>query len=227
MDDFSDIEEVVEVSLIDKLMDFELQRSVQRNTERSSEIHITDLIYCPKKRELAKLYPNLKAEVSLRPAVFHGKCFERGLQEVIRRWARKEGIKVRFNYKGKKRVYFNEKVYTIVGEADVVFLNEFDAIKTIIEVKDKIWNLTASDNYIMQGKLYGWLFDVNDVRLWLFTNRGGKGYKEIKLKGEKMTDDEVIVLLDNLLNEKRFPFWDWECDYCPFRNVCDKYIMRE
>lgn len=230
---FEDLEDNIRVSLLEEVMKHEMSSAKSRAKDRRRKddktIHITDLLYCPKKAEYSKMYPELQAEVSLRPAVFQGKCFERGLSYVVRSWAKDTGRKVKLWHKGKKRLLYNGDLYTIVGEADIVILKEVkegkdlfkDEIETIIEVKNKVWNLSATDNYILQAKMYGWLFDVSDVRLWLFVNKGGRGYKEIVLNDTKMSDDDVLTFLEAFLLKKKVPLWDWECGYCPYRSVCD------
>jgi len=85
----------------------------------------------------------------------------------------------------------------------------------VIEIKyaSDIRGNEPYEHHILQLRLYLWLTEYEEGRLIYITpNR----LIEFKIT-EKMTDDEVLMMLDTWQS----PEWSWECDYCRFYSICN------
>lgn len=210
--------------LVDSVMNFHQEESFKKLLERIKKkdvVHATDLLYCSKKKQFIHENPEKVKDVFLKPPVIHGKCFEKGLFDIVKKWAKKNDYDVRFWVKGRKEL----NGIKIVGEADIIIFEDGEPDK-VIEVKHRVFSVEPTEHYLMQARLYGWLFNTREAYLWVFTDKGKTGYMEYDVSDEIFTTDDVKKLLHNYLNQDKCPMWDWECKYCQFKDVCGVYQFR-
>ena len=191
------------------------KRAISRSKGYDKKIfHVTELVYCRRKMMLKREHPELQADISVKPQVFSGTVFEKGLQRYVYDYFKDKDLMPRFSFKGRKVV----KDYTVVGEADIALVNKDDLkIDTIIEVKNRMFSNQYTDYYVLQLLLYKWLFNARKAYLWCFSHT--QKPKEWFIDDKDIIDDDVISLIENEKN----PMWKWECDYCEFRNFCPYY----
>lgn len=193
---------------IDELLDHISKESVDRRKGRaqqakSNAYHVSDVIRCKKMVELLNANPERSAEIAIKPMVLMGTLCHEGL--------------------GKYFVYKEISRGKIIGDYTIIGTYDFNTLrcdgigKGIMELKTSIFrkpDTEPADHHILTCKLYSWIFGMK-VALTYFTLRGWFQ----KYYTNDMTDDEILALLE----DKKSPVWDWECQYCIFKgNDCSR-----
>jgi CRISPR-associated exonuclease Cas4 len=165
--------------------------------KEDNEIWISELVACKHKALFNKLY---REQLFVEPRLVVGTVIHKGFQEWLRE---KHGAET--------EIEFEKEIngYTIKGRVDAV------AEQNIIEIKyaSDIKGNEPYEHHVLQLRLYLWLAEYEEGRLIYITpNR----LIEFKIT-EKMTDDDVLMLIDTWQS----PEWDWECDYCRFYSICN------
>jgi len=161
------------------------------------EIWISEIVACKYKSFLNKIYYE---HGFIEPRLILATLIHKGFQE----WLRQQ-------YGAETEVDFQKELnnYRIKGRVDAI------ANGAVIEIKyaSDIRGNEPYEHHILQLRLYLWLTEYEEGRLIYITpNR----LIEFKIT-EKMTDDEVLMMLDTWQS----PEWSWECDYCRFYSICN------
>jgi len=181
-----------------KLIDDILTEAREHYEKREdNEIWISELVACKYKSFFNQLYSEY---LTIEPKLLLGIIVHKGVQE----WLREK-------YGAETEIDFQKELnnYSIKGRVDAI------ANETIIEIKyaSDIKGNEPYEHHILQLRLYLWLTEYEEGRLIYITpNR----LIEFKIT-EKMTDDEVLMLIDGWQS----PEWDWECNYCRFYSICN------
>jgi len=207
--------------MIDKTTLFKF---IQEKKIISSEIKLTDLLYCPTKYEMRKKYPEIQKEPVY---IISGFAYETLTLELIK-----------IQYEGKLILNNPELTYDngsvkIVFHPDILVIDNQN--KEIIHYEVKKMNFLKDVNnlpsqYIEQVKAYRFIlyklypdYQVNSY-LIIWTNRSngtGKIYNDlvqIQIK-EQWNEYDLLTYYENFKKDK-LPRFEWECSYCEFQLIC-------
>jgi len=106
---------------------------------------------------------------------------------------------------------------TICGTADLICNNIVIEIKYVSKSEKIInnGNITPMEHHVDQCRLYGWLYDVEKCVLIYVTPS-----RIVHVMFEPFSDYEVRQIVNNWFSDRPSPKYEWECKYCPFRNMC-------
>ena len=102
--------------------------------------------------------------------------------------------------------------YVISGMIDIID----PETKTPIEIKYQTsLQKSPHEHHILQIRVYLWLLNTKQGEIIYLSPEGIKTYAI----SEPLTDEEVTALL----KEEKAPRWpEWECQYCPYQQFCNK-----
>ena len=99
--------------------------------------------------------------------------------------------------------------FLILGTPDIVKNSE------VIEVKYTVSKLPKlKPAYEIQGKIYGWLLEVPEVKILVINGKGLMNIYTVKSFTEKEMKEHILNWW------KKQPLHENECKYCPFKNYC-------
>jgi len=180
---------------------------------------VTDLIYCPLKRQLALKYPEL-AEPRYDPWLVFGRIVHEGLEYLLlQQYIDSPDAEVLLEQEFKRVIQGPEVEVEVVGRPDaVVRINGH--IDTLYEFKTGFpGQQLPHDHHLLQVRLYLWLTGAPVGWLVYVMPDRITEYQVVK----RVSEDEVVALL---LDDKT-PRWDWECKKCPYRAYCPKYGQKD
>lgn len=175
------------------------------------KIHVHDLIRCKHKSQMEAIFPELASTAS--PIFLLGEALDEFIKALVLNkkemlFADLETTSGEFT----KDITFKESKITLIGKPDIVLKDIVIEIKYSRNIEDK-----PLDHHINQLKLYMFLTDKSKGILIYFTPQGLREY----------VFDEVISeeFVRELLATWASPRYEWECQYCNFRNICPHRII--
>jgi CRISPR/Cas system-associated exonuclease Cas4 (RecB family) len=111
-----------------------------------------------------------------------------------------------------KELTMNDGNYVISGMIDIID----PEAKTPIEIKYQTsLQKIPQEHHILQMRAYLWLLNSKQGEIIYISPEGLKTY----VVSEPLTDEEVKALI----KEEKVPRWiEWECQYCPYQQFCNK-----
>jgi CRISPR-associated exonuclease Cas4 len=108
------------------------------------------------------------------------------------------------------------RLYVISGMIDIID----PGTKTPIEIKYQTsLQKSPHEHHILQMRAYLWLLNTKQGEIIYISPEGLKTYAV----SEPLTDEEVMALI----KEEKTPRWpEWECQYCPYLQFCNKSIVK-
>jgi CRISPR-associated exonuclease Cas4 len=131
-----------------------------------------------------------------------------------------DALKHRFRNEGEniymRELQMNDGNCVISGMIDVID----PETKTPIEIKYQTsLQKSPHEHHILQMRAYLWLLNTKQGEIIYVSPEGLKTY----VVSEPLTDEEVKALI----KEEKAPKWlEWECQYCPYQQFCNKSIMK-
>ena len=202
-----------------------LHESLEHLEKKSENVYsVTELIRCTKQNEYLRLFrvPNLP-----NLAIINGILTHLGIQVCLSKY---ENFEIEVDYtktikdddvyistmEGQKLIHAKEegKEIQVVGRIDIQKDNEIWEIKTLNAIPQQ----PPSEHYILQCRIYLWLTGA-DVCHLIELSRDEYRITDIT---EPVTDMDVLLLI----YDKKSPRWEWECEYCPYKNICTEKIKR-
>ncbi len=177
--------------------------------KRRDIIYVTDLVYCPKKRDFRIKFPELS--FSFDPHLITGEMIHRGLQEILE----KKGYEIEKEIEEKIEV--NGETITIKGRIDAYSPNHIIEIKT-----GRTGQNLPHEHHILQLKLYMSITGVKKGTLLYLTSDRMVEYKFELGKSEDILTNIVI----EFLKKTRVPRWEWECKLCPYNKLCSERLVQ-
>ncbi len=170
------------------------------------KVHVHDLVRCKHKSELEVLFP--EGSYKLSPVLFLGEAVDEFVKNLVTNYKEKLFPDlVSTTSEIEKKVNANGVEITIIGRPDII-IND-----SVIEVK---YSRTPEDkpleHHIAQLKLYMYLTDKRKGILVYFTPHGLREF----IFEEEIGEDYVIELINNW----KSPRYEWECQYCNYREIC-------
>ncbi len=181
------------MDIVSLLYEFERENRLKRNEK---EIHVTDLVRCPLKREFEIKYPEMIP--LLEPAITLGNLIHLALEEIL-----------------KSKCNAQVEVEKRVEIGDITLIGKIDAIVDDVGIEIK-YSRSGSNiphiHHMEQVRIYNWLFGLEySVLVYITPDR----ITQFTVKG-RATQDEVV----NLMESSAIPRYDWECNYCYFSKIC-------
>ena len=192
------------MNVIERLINDDYVEHMKYATERKdNEIFVSELVLCKQRAEFNKRYyymyqPNNSALI--------GKLIHRGLELFLYAFNQVEYEKE-----------FSKQLgdYIVRGRVDVITEDEVIEIKTGMDHRDT----KPSEHHLQQVRLYMWLTGKQKGRI-VYVTYGKLAEYEVT---DACSDDEVAYMIDNWLS----PRYEWECDYCQFKNLCPHRVERK
>jgi CRISPR-associated exonuclease Cas4 len=204
--------EEISVKRIDQLF-FEMKQKYIEERGRLKEkfakegkklFFVHELCECSEKRKMRLRFPEIERAITYNPKFALGQLVE-------------EALKHRFQNRG-ENVYMKELNgnYVISGMVDIID----PETKTPIEIKYQTsLQKSPHEHHILQIKAYLWLLNAKQGEIIYLSPEGLKTYTV----SEPLTDEEVKALI----KEEKSPRWpEWECQYCPYLQFCNKSIVK-
>jgi CRISPR/Cas system-associated exonuclease Cas4 (RecB family) len=207
--------EEVSVKRIDQLF-FEMKQKYIEERERLREkfakegkklFFVHELCECSEKRKMRLRFPEIEKATTYNPRFALGQLVE-------------DALKYRFQDEGEnvymKELTTNDGNYVISGMIDIID----SETKTPIEIKYQTsLQKSPQEHHILQMRAYLWLLNAKGGEIIYISPEGLKTYAV----SEPLTDGEVKALI----KEEKAPRWiEWECQYCPYQQFCNKSIAR-
>lgn len=164
-------------------------------------IYVTDLIYCPLKREYRRDYTEMTFQFE--PYMLLGDMVHKGVEELLSDlgYEIEKEITVPINVNG--------EVFLIKGRIDAF------STENIVEIKSARTSANIpQQHHLMQLRLYMGLTGVpRGTLIYVTPDR----FAEYNVKLDSFNINDVIR---SYLNMEKVPQWSWECRHCPFAGFC-------
>jgi len=222
----------------------ELRRRVEerRDIEYGKGIGITALLYCPLKWEFRQRYPEIKSHSV---EIDDGFAWELTVKEALKTRFGSENVEEEkvllyevgdgFTVEGHLDVYVKSLGIGIELKHTKLTIVDFEVqpdMEDIIEVDNPLSErIPVNEHYLLQAKAELFLLRREnpdaEVRLWIKTTLKGKNGRFKKAVYEKvitepMKEEDFLKLIRDF-KEKKEPRYNWECRYCSYKGVCEKY----
>jgi len=168
-------------------------------------VYVTDLVSCPKRREMELKYPIIASSHIYNPTAVQGQILHLGLEHLLKQRLKEVRTEVEV-----EREIFGVKLR---GRMDAII--EAKGHRYGLELKTALRDTNLPhEHHILQCRIYNFLANLPyTVLLYITPDR----ICEYKVEGA-ISEEE----LEKLLNDDKAPRWDWECTrYCPFAKVCE------
>ena len=153
-----------------------------------------ELCSCPKKRELAAAFPELRDTISLKPPVMIGEMIELAVKTLL-------------NLKGLD-LHKTIGRYVIFGGIDM-----YDPdTKSVYDIKYTTGDPIPKDEHVLRVAVYKYLAETDKGYLLYISPRGFKEYQVTRT----LDDSSIVKLIQN----NKAPMWSKECMYCTYREFC-------
>jgi CRISPR/Cas system-associated exonuclease Cas4 (RecB family) len=207
--------EEISVKRIDELF-IEMKQKYIEERERLREkfakegkklFFVHELCECSEKRKMRLRFPEIERAITYNPRFALGQLVE-------------DALKHRFQNEGEnvymKELQMNDEIYVISGMIDI---NDPET-KTPIEIKYQTsLQKSPHEHHVLQMRTYLWLLNTKRGEIIYISPEGLKTYSV----SEPLTDEEVKALI----KEEKAPKWpEWECQYCPYQQFCNKSILK-
>jgi len=172
----------------------------------ADKVHVHDLVRCKHKSELEVLFP--EGSYKLSPVLFLGEAVDEFVKNLVMDY-REKLFKdlVSTTSEVEKKISINGREITIIGRPDIIMEDSVIEVKYSRTPEDK-----PLEHHIAQLKLYMYLTNKKKGILVYFTPRG---LREFIIEEE--IDEEYV---QELVNNWKTPRYDWECQYCNYREIC-------
>lgn len=177
-----------------------------RHEHLPDKVHVHDLIRCKHKSELEVLFPEGSHKLS--PVLFLGEAVDEFVKNLILNYKEKlfKDL-VSTTSEVEKKISINGREITIIGRPDIIMRDSVIEIKYSRTPEDK-----PLEHHIAQLKLYMYLTNKKKGILIYFTPHGLREF----VFEEEISDNYVQELVDSW----KTPRYDWECQYCNYREIC-------
>ncbi len=177
-----------------------------RHEHLPDKIHVHDLVRCKHKSELEVLFP--EGSYKLSPVLFLGEAVDEFVKNLVLNYKEKlfKDL-VSTTSEVEKKISVNGKEITITGRPDLVMEDSVIEVKYSRTPEDK-----PLEHHIAQLKLYMYLTNKRKGILVYFTPHGLREF----IFEEEISDNFVHELINNW----KTPRYDWECQYCNYREIC-------
>jgi CRISPR/Cas system-associated exonuclease Cas4 (RecB family) len=207
--------EEVSVKRIDQLF-FEMRQKYIEERERLREkfakegkklFFVHELCECSEKRKMRLRFPEIEKATTYNPRFALGQLVEDALKHRFQNES--ENVYMR-------ELQMNDGTYVINGMIDIID----PGTKTPIEIKYQTsLQKSPQEHHILQMRAYLWLLNAKRGEIIYVSPEGLKIY----IVSEPLTDEEVKALI----KEEKAPRWsEWECQYCPYLQFCNKSIVK-
>ncbi|MHA1616856.1 MAG: CRISPR-associated protein Cas4 [Candidatus Njordarchaeales archaeon] len=182
---------------------------------KENEIHVHDLVRCKHKSKMEDLFPEFARSPS--PNIFIGEAVDEFVKKIVEMQREKlfqdlETTEVEISREIVIEKKDGAEKVVIIGKPDIILSDAVVEIKYARSIEDK-----PLDHHVMQLKTYMFLTKKEKGYLIYITPRG---LKEFKI--EENVDEEFVK---KLLQEWSSPRFEWECEYCQFREICPNRII--
>jgi len=178
-----------------------------------NRVHVHDLLRCKHKSYLETMFPEVSSVLS--PVLFLGEAVDEFVKLLVDKY--KEELfpnLITTDGEYEKTILYNEKSFTIIGRPDIVLEDK------IIEIKySRTKNDKPLEHHINQLKTYMFLTQKKTGIIIYFTPAGIIEHKI----DEEVSEDFVKELIDSWSS----PRYDWECQYCVYRDICPYRVLQE
>lgn len=190
-----------------KALELELKKKFPGHLVYVFRVH--ELVECPLKRKYRERFPDYAFTVFSKPKVVIGEMIDIASKVV-------SGLK--YDYVAQRAVKVADRmVVGIIGN-----INIYDEERgEVIEVKftDRL-DKTPRVHHIEQVRLYLWLTKGFRGKLLYISPDGWREYFVSGTPDTEEVADYVYKLVNGMVPA---PKWKWECKYCPFKEVCEKW----
>lgn len=177
----------------------------------AESVHVHELVACKYKSEIVREIPELANP--LKPPIFIGEAIDNLLKELFLKDGVLRSLTETVEGLYKKELDIGDKKIILVGKPDIVLKD------MIVEVKYTQFDEGLPlDHHVKQVMLYLYLTGKNMGKLVYVTNRG---FKEFEIS-EKFDDNS----LREYIKAWSSPRYEWECQYCNFKQICPYYTKR-
>ncbi|RSN78291.1 MAG: hypothetical protein DSO07_04280 [Thermoproteota archaeon] len=199
---------------MDSIIDFFIhikQTEMELHKHRlENEIHVTELLECPLKRDFRNRYPFLV--VPTIPLFMHGDLIHMGLQRVIEIYGKERGLLVEIEREIEKRFTVDGKEIILKGRCDAVLPN------TVIEIKSSLSDMSLPyPHHEKQLRIYMNILSRKGMLIYITPTRATEYFYD-----DPLPDDEIIQMIRSSLSYERTPLFSWECERCSFSMFCPK-----
>lgn len=208
----------------------ELRKKYEK--EYNHVIYVTDLVQCTRKARLLKQLPQVNVLVSLAPKVLMGKW----LHDKIENYFQKLGFNIEVPVEADYHTIIDDEVVKVklLGRIDALKVDLCDAgafvdiyeIKTSQKLPEQPY-----EHHILQVKMYTTMLfsdpnlqdkigiarpeHVNEYIMYV-TPQGIRTFP-VTLYNIDVSFEELIK---DYIENRKIPRYEWECNYCPFREIC-------
>jgi len=183
--------------------------------------YVTELTQCPKKHVFRVQYPHLKLANIVNARLLLGDIIHNGLEVLIAFRIPEARIEQEIEKKVKLKAYPNAD-FIIKGRADIVTEHYVYEVKTIKSINND--RKLPLDHHVQQLLAYLDLFNKDYGRIvYVVLNEGKILEYDITREKELTVEDMLLEQLERLRN-KDYPIEEWECNYCIYKDVCDRVI---
>lgn len=196
-----------EFSLVRLLYEWQKRQHEEHlpDTLDPSTIYVTDLVYCPLKREFRTRFPDLT--FTFKPAQVTGSILHEGLRRLLE----EKGFEV------EKPV----EARVSVGGREVTVKGRIDAVRddVVIEIKTgRPGQQLPHEHHLLQLKAY---LDLTGVGRGLLVYITPDRLVEYPVEREEGVLERLVL---EHLARQRAPLWEWECRSCSFADYCPNRV---
>jgi CRISPR-associated protein Cas4 len=194
--------------LLRKFYEEKLKEHLDRINELKDEkiIYITDLVYCPLKREFRRQYTEISFQFE--PYMVLGDMVHKGIQEYL------SDMGYEIEKEISKDVEVEGTSFTLKGRMDAFSPNRIVEIKTA-----RSGSNLPQPHHLMQLRLYLAIAGVaKGTLIYVTPDR----YVEHEVNSENI---DVQSIVKKHVKKENIPMWEWECrnciysKFCPYRNL--------
>jgi len=139
----------------------------------------------------------------------YGRLIHRGLQDLLEQYGFRSEVEV------EKLVKINDEFVGVTGRLDALGL--WNDRLTVVEIKSsRSDNELPREHHVLQLRIYMNLARAQQgILLYVTPDRLAEYVFDAPL-----SDHELKVLVEETIENTRHPRYSWECQYCPFNNMC-------
>uniref|UniRef100_A0A7J3PKD1 CRISPR-associated exonuclease Cas4 n=1 Tax=Staphylothermus marinus TaxID=2280 RepID=A0A7J3PKD1_STAMA len=170
-------------------------------------IYVTELVSCSHKHRLRQLYPELT--ISFEPITVTGHLIHIGVEKYLV----ENGFQT--EYPVKKTFEIDNVEYVLKGKVDAYHPEK----RIIVEIKSSR-NITNKplEHHVEQLQIYLNLLNVETGILLYITPVVFREYRV------ERKDINLANLVKSTIRNENHPRWNWECNYCVFKEICSYRI---
>jgi CRISPR-associated exonuclease Cas4 len=184
----------------------------EKHRREEGAVWVSDLVSCPKKREMERLYPEVAGLGFFNPAALLGDIVHRGVYSILGEL----GVPATFEVEGEMEF----QGLRIRGRADILTEDR------VIDIK------TARSDYgiphthhLLQVRIYMRMFNRPKGSILYITKDRIAEISEAEEASlsKPVADEELRMILDS----QKVPMYEeFECDYCPYSRACPSKVTK-